>query len=156
MSLHPSQSLSRVGFIILMSAVTAVSFVAGAFFWAIGAWPVFGFFGLDVLLIYGAFQLNFRAARRREIVEINHDMVQITRIASNGQSVREEIQAYWSRIVLQKGKLWLTNRGRIYEIGYFLGEEEKEQVREILAEALDTYRKGGHLQSPRPSTSIMS
>ena len=28
-----------------------------------GAWPVFGFFGLDVLLVYWAFRLNYRRAR---------------------------------------------------------------------------------------------
>ena len=31
-------------------------------FLLLGAWPVFGFFGLDVLLLYLAFRANYRAA----------------------------------------------------------------------------------------------
>jgi uncharacterized membrane protein len=155
-ALHPSRSLSRKGFLILMSAITSVSFVAGLFFWSMGAWPVFGFFGLDVLLIFGAFHLNFRAGRRREIIEIKQDIVLITRFSAEGRSHRDEFQAYWARSLLSKGQLWITNRGRSYEIGSFLGEEEKEEVQKLIARALVTYRTGGFLQPPNPSTSIMS
>ncbi|PHQ69304.1 MAG: hypothetical protein COB93_08395 [Sneathiella sp.] len=154
--LHPSQSLSRSGFIILMSAVITVSFAAGVFFMAIGAWPVFGFFGLDVLLLYGAFKFSFRNGRRREVIEIRNDKFQILRIAANGQSMPTEFQAYWARVLIAKGQLWVTNRGSSYELGQFLGEEEKEEVRELIAQALRTYRTGGNLQSPSPNTSIIS
>ena len=42
-----------------MLCIGAVSFVCGLLFLVLGAWPVFGFFGLDVLLIYWAFQRQF-------------------------------------------------------------------------------------------------
>ena len=61
--LTPHRSLGPRGFLILMSAVATVSFVAGFAFLLMGAWPVFGFFGLDVALVYLAFKLNYRAAR---------------------------------------------------------------------------------------------
>ena len=54
----------------MMSLIAAVSFLSGIFFWSLGAWPVFGFFGLDVLLIYIAFRMNFRAARRYETIRL--------------------------------------------------------------------------------------
>ena len=38
-----------------MGFIGAVSFVAGIAFAMIGAWPVLGFFGLDVALIWYAF-----------------------------------------------------------------------------------------------------
>jgi uncharacterized membrane protein len=38
-----------------MASVGGVCFVFGGFFIAIGAWPVFGFLGLDVLIVYLAF-----------------------------------------------------------------------------------------------------
>jgi len=155
-SLHPNRSLSRSGFIILMSIVSGISFVTGLKFWSMGAWPVFGFFGLDVLLIYLMFHLNFRSARQYETINIDKDLFQITRVAPNGRSVTEEFEPYWARSLIDQGTLWITNRGRAYQIGNFLGEEEKIEVQELITRALDTYRKGGILQSPNPSTSIIS
>ena len=58
--LTPHRSLNRTGFLVLMAFITVISFAAGVVFWWIGAWPVFGFFGLDVLVIYWAFRINFR------------------------------------------------------------------------------------------------
>ena len=66
--LHPHRSLSPRGFLILMSAIGLVSFVMGMVFLLIGAWPVMGFFGLDVALIYFAFKLNYRSGRLYETV----------------------------------------------------------------------------------------
>ena len=60
--LTPHRSLSRAGFVLVMAVLGAISFAAGMVFLLIGAWPVFGFFGLDVLLVYCAFRANYRAA----------------------------------------------------------------------------------------------
>ena len=68
--LTPHRSLGPNGFVLLMALVSFISFVAGVIFWLAGAWPVVGFFGLDVLLIYGAFKLNYAAARIYETVDI--------------------------------------------------------------------------------------
>ena len=68
--LTPHRSLNRTGFIVLMSLVTVISFVAGAVFWWLGAWPIFGFFGLDVLVIYWAFKVNFRTAKASEEITV--------------------------------------------------------------------------------------
>ena len=58
----PHRSLGSLGFLILMVAVGGISFAAGIAFLMMGAWPVFGFFGLDVFLVYLAFRANYRAA----------------------------------------------------------------------------------------------
>ncbi len=68
--LTPHRSLNRVGFWILIGGYGAVSFIAGIAFLLMGAWPVFGFFGLDVLLLYWAFRLNYRHARAYEEVKV--------------------------------------------------------------------------------------
>jgi uncharacterized membrane protein len=49
-----------------MIALGAISFITGVLFLAAGAWPVLGFFGLDVLLVYIAFRLNYRSGRLYE------------------------------------------------------------------------------------------
>ena len=55
----PYRSLSKRGFRNLMFIVAFVFFSIGAYFWYLGAWPVFGFIGLDVLLLYYAFKINY-------------------------------------------------------------------------------------------------
>ena len=55
--LRPHRSLGPRGFLALMIFVALVSFAAGIAFVSIGAWPVFGFFGLDALALYVAFRL---------------------------------------------------------------------------------------------------
>ena len=57
----PYRSLSRKGFRNLMLVVATIFFTIGVFFWYIGAWPVFGFLGLDVVLLYYAFRMNYKS-----------------------------------------------------------------------------------------------
>ena len=61
--LKPHRSLTRTGFIAVMAVLGGVSFTVGSIFLMKGAWPIFGFLGLDVLLVYLAFRANFRSAR---------------------------------------------------------------------------------------------
>ena len=63
--LTPHRSLNRTGFVVLMAVLSVISFAAGVVFLMLGAWPVVGFFGLDVLAIYIAFKINFGRARAR-------------------------------------------------------------------------------------------
>src|SRR5665213_4620615 len=79
--LTPHRSLSRGGFIALMAFVCIVSFAAGVAFWMMGAWPVFGFFGLDVLLIYWAFRINFRRAKATEEISVTSSELRIRRVS---------------------------------------------------------------------------
>ncbi len=60
--LQPNTSLKPRGFLLLMIAIATVSGVAGIAFMLVGAWPVLGFFGLDLALIYFAFKANYRWA----------------------------------------------------------------------------------------------
>ena len=66
--LTPHRSLSPAGFLLFMLVLGGISFTTGMVFLLAGAWPVFGFFGLDVLLVYWAFRLNYRSARAYEQV----------------------------------------------------------------------------------------
>jgi len=62
----PHRSLGPSGFLIFMLCLGGLSFISGVIFVSLGAWPVFGFFGLDVLLVYLAFRANYRSARAYE------------------------------------------------------------------------------------------
>src|SRR5207245_10035035 len=68
--LLPHRSLPPRGFHLLMLLLGLLSLAVGIGFVAIGAWPVCGFFGLDVAALYLAFRLSYRSARRREILRL--------------------------------------------------------------------------------------
>src|SRR5216684_3519452 len=85
--LTPHRSLSRAGFLVLMAFLSFVSFAAGLAFWLMGAWPVLGFFGLDVLAVYLAFRINFRHARASEEIRITPSELRLRRVSHRGHVV---------------------------------------------------------------------
>ena len=145
--LVPHRSLSPAGFTVLMSIIAAVSFVAGVVFFAVGAWPVVGFFGLDVLLIYAAFKLNFRYSEQREIIEVrDHDVV-VTREKPGKPKVQLTFQRSWLQIELEEdvereliGPLRLRERGRSHEIGSFLSPDDRKAFSRALKSAVAVVR----------------
>jgi len=143
--LTPHRSLSPRGFLILMSFVVVVSFVAGMSFLAMGAWPVMGFFGLDALLIYAAFKLNYRAGRRIEAIEITPADLTITRIDPSGRRQEIALNPYWARPHLAvrpdgANRLFLRSHGRNYTVGSFLTDDERRDLATALDRALAAVR----------------
>src|ERR1700685_1641457 len=85
--LTPHRSLNRTGFVVLMTFLTVVSFAAGVTFWMMGAWPVFGFFGLDVLVVYWAFKVNFRRATATEEISVTPSELRARPVSHRGHVV---------------------------------------------------------------------
>ena len=135
--LTPNRSLSHAGFIVVMLAIAITSFIIGLIFTLMGAWPVMGFFGLDVLLIYWAFRANYRDGRAFEAVEVAPDTLTITRVAANGHTEHFEFQTYWVRIFLDeepsgRTHLRLRSHGRDFFFGTFLGDDERREFARVL------------------------
>src|SRR5215467_11112890 len=84
--LTPHRSLNRTGFLLVMAFLSVISFAAGIAFLLMGAWPVLGFFGLDVLAIYWAFRINFRRARACEEVLVTPLELRLRRVSHRGHS----------------------------------------------------------------------
>src|SRR6201994_4526078 len=82
--LTPHRSLNRTGFLVVMAFISVISFAAGVVFFMMGAWPVFGFFGLDVLAIYWAFRINFRRAKATEEISITPTELRVRRVSHKG------------------------------------------------------------------------
>jgi uncharacterized membrane protein len=87
-TLTPHRSLGHIGFLILMALFGLVSFITGMLFLVLGAWPVFGFCGLDVLLLYWAFRLNYRHAEAYEQVTVTCSELRVRKVSHLG-GVRE-------------------------------------------------------------------
>ncbi|HMM92580.1 DUF2244 domain-containing protein [Bradyrhizobium sp.] len=144
----PHRSLNRTGFLVLMTLIGAVSFVAGIAFWMMGAWPIFGFFGLDALVIYWAFRINFRSASATEDILVTPSELRVRRVSHRGHLIEWSFNPLWVQLE-QTGDpefgiehLYLVSRGRRLVIGHFLGPEEKASFAKALLAALQTAKRG--------------
>jgi uncharacterized membrane protein len=144
----PYRSLGNHGFLVLMVAVGTISFFAGMLFLSKGAWPVFGFFGLDVLLIFIAFRASYRAAAAYEQVVVTASELRVRKVSHRGEVHEWTLNPLWARLERQGDpefgleKLFLTSRGRKLPIAGFLGPDEKESFAEALSAALGEARRG--------------
>lgn len=145
--LTPHRSLGPKGFLALMLAFGAVSFATGMVFLAMGAWPVLGFLGLDVLLVYVAFRLNYRSARRYETLELTPAQFVLTRMHPSGRRETFDCNPYWARVSLRewpdgRTALSVVSRGMELRFGSFLTDDERRDLASALREALLAARGG--------------
>ncbi len=144
----PHRSLGPRGFLIFMLCLGALSFISGVAFVMMGAWPVCGFFGLDVLLVYLAFRANYRTGRAYEEVTVTASELTLRKV-NHRSGVREwTLNPVWvklDRIVHQEfgiERLFLVSHGRRLPIAACLGPDEKESFARALSTALGEARRG--------------
>src|SRR3979409_1380415 len=124
--LTPHRSLNRTGFLVLMVFLSVVSFAAGLAFLLMGAWPVLGFFALDVLAIYWAFRVNFLRARASEEMSVTPSELRVRRVSHRGHVVEWVLNPLWVRLDQKTHaefgieRLFLVSRGRHVPDGRFL------------------------------------
>ena len=144
-TLRPHRSLTPLSFWMILGAFGAVSFGVGTLFLIQGAWPVFGFYGLDVALLFWAFRASSRGAKLFERLELTPESLTVRRVNPKGQETRWEFQPYWLKLDLEElagggNRLTLRSHGRVLEIGAFLAPDEKAGLAEALGAALRTAR----------------
>jgi uncharacterized membrane protein len=146
--LTPHRSLGPTGFLIFMLFIGGISFVSGIFFVSIGAWPIFGFFGLDVLFVYWAFRANYRTARAYEEVTVTATELTIRQVSHRGRVREWTLNPLWvklDRIVHEEfgvERLFLVSHGRKLPIAAFLGPAEKASFAHALGKALGEAKRG--------------
>ncbi len=144
----PHRSLGPTGFLVFMLCIGGLSFVSGIAFVVMGAWPIFGFFGLDVLLVYLAFRANYRSARAYEEVTVTATELTVRQVSHRGRVREWTLNPLWvrlDRIVHEEfgiERLFLVSHGRRLPIAAFLGPAEKASFAHALTEALTEARRG--------------
>jgi uncharacterized membrane protein len=146
--LTPHRSLNAAGFAILMTVVAAVNIGLGVSFMLQGAWPIFGFCGLDVLLFYVMFRLNYRSGRMFERIRLLPDELIVERHDARGRKERWSFQPYWLRIAMDDppahhSQLVLSSHGRSLTIGSFLTAGERFDLAQELGRALRLQQEPG-------------
>jgi uncharacterized membrane protein len=146
--LTPHRSLGRTGFIVLMCLIGGISFIAGLVFFIAGAWPVMGFFGLDVLLIYIAFKVSYRTAAAYEQVTMTASTLTVRKVSHRGRVAEWTLNPVWVRLQREANdefgieRLFLVSHGRRLPVATFLGPAEKASFADALSAALGEARRG--------------
>jgi uncharacterized membrane protein len=146
--LTPHRSLSRHGFLLLMLVAGGISAVTGMVFFLAGAWPVLGFCGLDVLLLYWAFQVSYCRAKAYEQVTVTSSELTVRQVSHRGRIREWTLNPLWVRldrvVHAEFGieRLFLVSHGRRLAIAAFLGPQEKESFARALSAALGEAKRG--------------
>lgn len=146
--IQPYRSLGAKGFRILMLVLGGISFVSGMVFLIAGAWPVFGFFGLDVLLVWWAFRASYRSARAYEQVTVTPSELTVRKVTHRGRSTSWTFNPLWTRLDRERHEefgltgLFLVSRSLRLAIANFLGPREKESFALALGAALGRAKRG--------------
>src|SRR5712691_2674880 len=146
--LTPHRSLGGTGFLAVMLLIGGISFAAGLVFFLAGAWPVVGFLGLDVLLVYWAFRVNYRAAGAYEQVTMTPSALNVRKVSHRGEVAEWTLNPVWVRLQREAHQefgiegLFLVSHGRHLPIAAFLGPKEKESFATALAAALGEAKRG--------------
>jgi len=144
----PHRSLGRAGFLAVMLAIGAISFAAGLMFLIMGAWPVLGFLGLDVALVYWAFRASFRAAAAFEEVTVTASQLRVRKVSHRGEVAEWALNPLWVRLVRETHedygltRLFLVSHGRKLPIAGFLSPKERESFAAALATAIGEAKRG--------------
>jgi uncharacterized membrane protein len=139
--LYPNRSLPNTGFLIVMSLVVGANMIFGAYFFAIGAWPVIGFCGLDIFLVWLAFKLSYRQGRLHERVRVAPGAMSVARVLPSGHETRWRLEPFWARVVIDKpdtheSRVRVVSGGRSLVLGAFLSPDERMKFAAALQAAL--------------------
>ncbi len=149
--LSPHRSMRREHFHVLMMCLCSAMFFLSIPFFILGAWPVLGFMGLDVLGIWWAFRVNYRDARACENIRLSHVELEVERVSPRGIRSCWRFNPLWVRLEKHEHeeygleKLLLISRDRWLELAAFLGPGQKADFARDLTAALRQAKRGPDL-----------
>ncbi len=137
----PHRSLSRRGLRLVIGAVGAVSLCTTTVFWWLGAWPIAGFNGGEILLAMVLLRAHAKSSRERELLLLSGQALRILRTDAAGRNTVRSLPPGWLNVILQErpGRvpgLYLASRGQQVEVAAALGEPEKRDLAEALTAAV--------------------
>ena len=139
-SLSPHRSLSPEGFKWVIRGAVAANLVIGVPLLVLGAWPVMGFMGLDILLLWWLFKRSYLDARRSETLVLTDSELLVDRVAPDGEREEHRLDAYWLRLDVTEERLVVISKGNRLVIGRFLSPDARLELADQLKAALADMR----------------
>ena len=128
-----------------MFCVSLIFFTIGVYFWYLGAWPVFGFIGLDVVLLYYAFKINYRAGEIFETLRMEKESLLVTRNFPSGKKQSWKLESYWAKVELispnrNEHNLIIKSKDKTVLIGSFLNNSDKKKLFNKIQLAFNSFK----------------
>ena len=144
--LEPPRSLSSRGFNRVMLFFGVMSLIPGIIFYAMGAWPIVGFLGLDILAVWAVFKLSFRAQTARTYVRVTAEAVYVRKVDGWGRERRASLSSYFARVEFDRAAqgpnaLRIAISARSYPLGEHLTPRERETFARRLSQAISEARR---------------
>ena len=149
--LEPPRSLSTRGLNRVMLILGVFSAVFGLGFLLVGAWPVVGFLGVEILALWLVFRWSFRAQTARTYVRVTADEVDVRKVEGWGRERRASMASHFTRVEFDRtatgpNALRLATSRSVYPLGEFLTPRERETFARRLMQAISDARHERHTQ----------
>lgn len=144
--LYPNRSLSPDGFRKVLALVIGANLLNAIIYLTVGAWPVAFFCGVDIVVVWLAFKINYAQGRRHERVMLTDDALWISRVLPSGHETRWKLSPFWTRVMINRPvehdtQLKLVEKGRTLILGSFLAPNERGELADALEKALANARQ---------------
>jgi uncharacterized membrane protein len=140
--LTPNRSLGRRGYRIVIAILAVAVTVPAITFYSMGAWPIAGFMGLDVVLIAWAMRASLNDGKRYELVTLWRDQLELKQVDGKGKETLTRFNPAFVKLVIDRDYnerttgLHLRTRDRDVVLGAFLNNDEKSSFAKAFGTAL--------------------
>ena len=144
--IRPNRSLSRRGFVVLITVLTVLNCASAAVFLSMGAVFVPMFLGLDLVAVVVAFLVSFAAAKQIERVRVTDRQVQVFRETPTWSKLMWESPTAFTRVTLLTEDdhaidLRLALSGREAPVARALSPAERAEFAKALEGAIYSARR---------------
>ena len=145
-TLTPHRSLSRRGARIVIALAAVLATIPGVLFFSLGAWPIIGFMGFDVLLVWWALSASMRSGRQYEVVTLWPDQLEVKQVTAKGREQLTRFNPFFVKLVIDRDfnerttALHLRTRDSDMVIGAFLNPDDKASFAKVFGSALKKAR----------------
>ena len=147
--LAPNCSLTLKGAKLFFLATCLFSLAFSMIFVVMGFWPVLPFWALEMLALGLALKSSMRRRLFTQTVTVTDSQVSLVTRSRRGEA-KQEFARHWAKVRLRSprtrlypSRLTIESRGRAYEVGSFLTEEERCRLAKRLRNLV-----GGMNESP--------
>jgi uncharacterized membrane protein len=144
--LTPHLPMGRKGIRAIIVLVAILATIPGIIFFSLGAWPIVGFMGLDVALIWWALSASQSDGKRFEEVTLWPDQLELKQVDGKGKETLTRFDPYFVKLVIDRDynerttALHLRTRDRDVVVGAFLNADEKASFAKAFGTALKRAR----------------